>query len=316
MIKKIITLIMLVSVLVPCLFAEKYAGEIFKIGAGVRNFSMGRAGVTDIKSPALAYWNSSLLLVREHNAFELMHAEEFNGLLKYDTFSGSFGENNKIGFTLARIGVNDIKLTGLANPSLPVGPDNPPEIIDRVNTQDYILYLGFARYLGKVPLGFTPKLVYRDLAGVSAFGFGLDLSTFIQAYEYFTFGFRLRDIVPAQIFWDDGVKESVATGLDFEMQIHTFMPVIDKPLNLYVNGEFNSDNMISTAKANAGILSLDPHLGAELILHNSVSLFAGYDINNFTTGIEVNYNQFLLNYSFEQDTELDNSHRLSIGYKF
>ena len=317
--KKLILLVMTIFVLLQVnLFAErdKYAGEIFRMGAGVRNFSMGRVGLTDTKSPALAYWNASLLLTLENRPFELMHAEEYKGLIKYDTFSGAFGENNNIGFTLSRIGDNDNAMTRLPNPELPPSDDNRPYKYKSVNNADYILYLGFARMIGKVPLGLTPKIVYRTLAEIPAFGFGADLSTHLQANEYFTFGVRIRDAIPTQIYWDNGTRESVHTGIDLEMQIHTKMPVIDTPLNLYFNGEINTEGMIRTSKANIGDVSLDPHLGAELILHPMVSLFAGYDIDNFTTGVGINYSQFFLNYSFEQNSGLDNSHRFSIGYLF
>ena len=293
---------------------DKYAGEVFKMGAGVRNFSMGRTGLTDRNSPALAYWNSSMLLIQENSAFELMHAEEYKGMLKYDTFSGSIGEGNRIGFTLARIGINDIILTELPNPNEPPGEGNEPIHKGKVNNSDYILYLGFARMLGKVPLGLTPKLVYRDLAGTTAFGFGADLTSHLRANEYVTLGVRIRDIVPTQIYWDNGTKESINTGIDLEMQIHALMPVINKPLNLYINGEINTEGMIRTSVANVGDISLDPHFGAELILHPMVSFFAGYDIEYLTAGVGISYNQFLLNYSFEQNSDLDNSHRFSIGY--
>ncbi|MCL2063278.1 MAG: hypothetical protein FWG98_02765 [Candidatus Cloacimonetes bacterium] len=300
------------------LFAEmtKYAGEFFKMGAGVRNFSMGRTGLTDSSSPAVAYWNSSLLLIQENRTFELMHSEEFHGLLKYDTISGSFGENHRIGFTLARIGVNDVPLTRLPKPEEPPGDDNKPYAYKHVNNSEYILYLGFARKLGNIPLGITPKLFYKDLAGTSAFGFGADIGTHLQANQYFTFGARVRDIIPTQIYWDNGTTEYVYPGLDLETQFHIFMPVIDKPLNIYINGEVNFEGMNRSATVNVGEISLDPHFGAELILHPMVSFFAGYDIENFTTGIGISYNQFLLNYAFEQNSGLDNSHRFSIGYRF
>ena len=314
--KTIFILLVLWIITLSNLSATKYAGEIFKMGAGVRNFAMGRTGITDINSPALPYWNSSMLLVQELRTFELMHAEEFHGILKYDTFSGSLGENNKVGFTLARIGVNNIAMTRLENPHEPMGPNNRPVKYKSVNNADYILYLGFARYLANIPLGFTPKLVYKNLAETPAFGFGLDISTHHKPNEYFTLGARLRDIIPTQIYWDNGTKESVNFGIDLELQLHTKLPVIDRPLNLYFNGEINTEGMVKTASANIGDVSFDPHLGAEIVLHPMVSFFAGYDIEYFTTGVGVNYSNFLLNYAFEQNSNLDNSHRFAIGYRF
>jgi len=308
--------LLFVALLFICtnLSAEKYAGEIFKMGAGVRNFALGRTGLTDAESPAIAYWNSSLLLVQQYNTFELMHAEEFNGLLKYDTFSGSIGRYNRIGFTLSRIGINDVALTRLPNEDLEPGEDNRPYQYKTVNNTDYILYLGFARRLGKVPLGITPKVVYRNLANESAYGFGVDLTAHVQPNDHFKFGLRIRDIIPTQIYWGNGTHESVNTGVDVEMRIST--KVVVMPVRLFINGEINTEAIKENSFVNIGDVSLDPHLGVELILHPTVSFFTGYDIENFTTGIGVTYNQFLLNYAFEQNSKLDNSHRFSIGYRW
>ena len=303
------------------LFAEKYAGEIFKMGAGVRNFALGRTGLTDDRSPALAYWNASLLLNQPHPKFELMHAEEFNGLLKYDTFSGSFGRNNKVGFTLSRIGINNVPMTRLLFPDEELGAEidgviNRPIVYRSVNNVDYILYMGFARRLGSIPVGVTPKVVHRSLADETAYGFGMDVSTHFIPNEYFKFGIRVRDAIPTQIFWENGTNESVNTGVDLEMRISTTMPIVQRPLIFYVNGEINTDAMKHYSFTYVGDASLDPHLGVEFVMHPMVSLFTGYDIEFFTAGVGLTYNQFLLNYAFERNAFLDNSHRFSIGYVF
>jgi len=117
-------------------FSIKYASEPFLMGVGVRNFALGKTGVSDINSPAVAYWNSSLLLLQENMKYELMHAEVFNGLLKYDTFSGTFGRDYAMGFTLARIGINNIALTKLPFPDREIGEENQPYKYKSVNNSD------------------------------------------------------------------------------------------------------------------------------------------------------------------------------------
>jgi hypothetical protein len=315
--KKYIFILMTVLLLSQThLWATKYAGEIFKMGAGVRNYSMGKLGVTDRYTPALAYWNASLLLQQEKRAFELMHAEEFHGIVKYDTFSGTIGESNRVGFTLSRIGVNNITLTRLENDDEDISINNRPVKYKSINNSDYILYVGFARYIGKVPLGITPKIVYRNLAEVPAFGFGADISTHFVAHENFILGLRIRDAIPTQIYWDNGTREYVKIGFDAEAQIRSKLPVLNSDMVFYLNCEINTEGVQRSATANIGATSFDPHLGVEFILHPRLSFFAGYNIDNVTTGVGINYQQFLLNYSFEQNSELDNSHRFSIGYMF
>ncbi|MDP8203711.1 MAG: hypothetical protein P9L95_04175, partial [Candidatus Tenebribacter mawsonii] len=107
---KIVIIIIILLVALE-LSATKYAGEIFQIGAGVRNFALGNCGVTDVNSSSLAYWNSALLTLVNDNRFELMHAEEYSGLLSYDTAAAIWGETNKFSVVLTRIGIDDIPLT-------------------------------------------------------------------------------------------------------------------------------------------------------------------------------------------------------------
>ena len=298
------------------LFSEKYAGEIFKMGAGVRNFALGRTGLTDDRSPALAYWNASLLLKQPYPTFELMHAEEFNGLLKYDTLSGSFGRNHRVGFTLSRIGISNVPMTKLPYPDEEVGPDNRPFVYRSVNNVDYILYMGFARRLLNIPIGITPKVVYRSLADETAYGFGMDIATHFVTNEHVKFGIRVRDAIPTQIYWENGTNESVNKGVDLEVRLSAITPIVERPIHFFINGEINTDAMKYYSFTHVGDATLDPHLGVEFVMHDMISLFAGYDIEFFTAGIGLTYNQFMLHYAFERNAFLDNSHRLSIGYMF
>lgn len=304
------------------LYSAKYAGEIFKMGAGVRNFALGKTGLTDTNSPALAYWNSALLLSNDTHRFELMHAEEFNGLLKYDSFSGSLGKNQAIAFSLSRIAVNNVAITRLPNPDEDISETNRPYKYKSVNNADYILYVGFARYIGGLPVGFAPKLIYRNLANTPAYGFGADISTYYEVSERLFLAFKIRDIIPSQIYWDNGTRESVNTGFDFETKISGNFLFLTKdkelgyPLSVYINTEINTEGIRKNSFLNIGDVSFDMHLGAELRVHPMISFLAGYDIEYFTSGLELNYRQFLLNYAFKHNSDLDNSHRFSIGYLF
>ena len=317
---KIIVIVAICTIFSTSLSATKYAGEIFKMGAGVRNFALGRTGLTDIDSPAMSYWNASLLLNAEDNAFELMHSEEFNGLLKYDTVSGYLGDKN-VGFTLSRIGINNVPMTRLTNEDYEIGAVLPGDTPNRpyqyksVNNSDYILYVGIARFIGSIPVGVTPKVAYRNLAETSAFGFGLDVSMHYEVSESFITALRIRDIIPTQVYWDTGTKEAVYTGFDVELQFKSTLPILDKPLAIFLNSEINTDSMRESSTVNIGDVSFDPHIGVELKLHPMVTLLSGYDIEYFTAGVGLNYKNFLLNYGYERNSALDNSHRISIGIK-
>ncbi|MBW6515825.1 MAG: hypothetical protein K0B81_04305 [Candidatus Cloacimonetes bacterium] len=297
------------------LTAEKYAGEIFRMGAGVRNFALGNTGLTDYQTASIAYWNPALLAKTEGqgSSFELMHAEEFMGLVTYDTFSAVWGERARYALVLSRIGINNIPLTRLPNPDEPVSVDNQPYHYKTVNNSDYILYLGFYRHLGSYVIGFTPKLAYRTLAETSGYGFGADISTYFDLHHNLLLGMKLRDFFSTQIFWSNGTHEIVNPGLDFEFSYYFATPLIGSRSRIIAGTEIIAEGREEAATIHLGLLSFDYHFGLEIPIPDYVNLYAGYDIENFTAGISVNISQFQINYSFKHNTEIDNSHRVSIG---
>lgn len=306
---------LLLFVLPVNLSAAKYAGEIFRMGAGVRNFALGNTGLTDYNSASLAYWNPALLSKTEGgtSSFELMHSEEFMGLVSYDTFSAVWGDKSRYSLVLSRIGINNIPLTKLPNPDEPISTDNRPYKYKSVNNSDYILYFGFYRKLGDYVIGFTPKIAYRYLAEKSGYGFGADISTFRELGESVIIAIKLRDFFSTQIFWSNGSHEIVNPALDLEMSYSFTAPLIGSRARLIAGTDIIAEGRQEAATNHLGYLSFDYRAGIEIPIPDYVSLYAGYDVNNLTTGLSVYISQFQVNYSFKYNTELDNSHRVSIG---
>ncbi len=310
-------MIILVSILFMLssinLFAAKYAGEIFRIGAGVRNFATGNTGITNENSPALAYWNSALLAKSKINKIELMHAEEYMGLLTFDTASVIWGNENKFSFVLTRIGINDIPLTRLIDENSEPDSLNRPYKYKTVNNSDFVAYFGFTRKIGNYNIGFTPKIANRHLAEENGFGFGADISTYFE-FSKLIIGLKIRDFFTTQILWGNGTHEIVNPGFDLEANLGFKIPVFKIPSRLFTALESYSENRSEAAAFSVGFFSFDPHLGLEMYIHPKVDLFAGYDINNFTSGVSVSYGKLDLNYALEFDADdLDNSHRMSIS---
>lgn len=306
-------LIILLVMIISSLQATKYAGEIFKMGAGVRNFALGGCGLSDPDSPALAYWNAALLAEVYEQRFELMHAEEYMGLLKYDTFSAIWGQTDKFAVVLTRIGINDIPLTKLENEDEPVSYENRPYKYKSINNSDIVLYAGIARKIAGLNLGITPKLAYRSLAEESGFGFGADISFYHKFSDQILLGARLRDFFTTQILWGNGTHEIVNPGLDLESNYSFNIKMLNITGNLFAGIELYLENREEAAQISMGPASLDYHLGLALQPHPKWDLYFGYDIENLTTGLSLAIKDFTVNYSFEQVAELENSHRISIG---
>ena len=309
---KIVMIIMIIFVAIE-LSATKYAGEIFQIGAGVRNFALGNCGVTDVNSSSLAYWNPALLTLVDKNRFELMHAEEYLGLLSYDTVSAIWGKTNKFSVVLTRIGIDDIPLTELENPDEPISGSNRPYKYGSVNNSDIVVYFGFARKFGKYNIGFTPKLAYRNLADENGVGFGADISTFFMLSEKTILAVKLRDFFSTQILWGNGTHEIVNPSLDTEFNHSFILPVLNRNSTAYLRTEIFAEGRNTSSSVAIGPLSLDYHLGYKVNLHSAVDLYMGYDLTNITSGLKLKINNWDINYSFEYDNELENSHRVSVG---
>ncbi|MDP8268813.1 MAG: hypothetical protein P9L97_08815 [Candidatus Tenebribacter davisii] len=296
------------------LSATKYAGEIFQIGAGVRNFALGNCGLTDVNSSSIAYWNSALLSKVDQTKFELMHAEEYSGLLSYDTAAAIWGKTNKFSVVLTRIGIDDIPLTALNDPDEPISGSNRPYKYGSVNNSDIVVYFGLSRKFGKYNIGFTPKLAYRNLADENGFGFGADISTFFMLSQKTILAVKLRDFFSTQILWGNGTHEIVNPSLDAEINHSFIIPVIRRNSTAYLRTEIFAEGRDTSSSLALGPVSLDYHLGYEINLHQAFDLYMGYDLTNITSGLKLKIKNWDINYSFEYDNELDNSHRISVGF--
>ena len=69
----------------------KYSNEFLNIGAGARGMSMGNAQVASVTDGTGGYWNPAALAdIRTSPQLNLMHAEYFAGIGKYDYASLRF----------------------------------------------------------------------------------------------------------------------------------------------------------------------------------------------------------------------------------
>src|ERR1051325_354254 len=82
-------LLMIVSGSLLHLSAEaqftKYSNEFLNIGAGARGLAMASAQVASVSDATAGYWNpAGLVNVKDNPQINLMHAEYFAGIGKYD----------------------------------------------------------------------------------------------------------------------------------------------------------------------------------------------------------------------------------------
>lgn len=311
----------LLLMLIPCLLnAAKYAGEVFYMSPGVANQALGNTGLTNEGSASAAWWNPALLALQSSHKVELMHAEQFEGLMQFNHISTVIGNQNRFGLVITHIGIDDIKLTALENDSLPPSANNQPVIKGKpVNNNDLMLYFGISRTLrNNLHMGVTPKLAYRNLAKKQGFGFGADLGFLWDINQVLRLGVVGKDFLSTHIIWENGTKESVIPSVHTELGYRTAVTSHEIPLHLTVGVESLLEGRKEAATISTGSYSADFHAGLAVLPIPQLQVMTGYDTDAFTAGMGVYIRKLSIEYAVKlaSQDDLGYSQRISAGWKW
>jgi hypothetical protein len=281
---------------------RKYSNEFLNIGAGARGLAMGSAQVASVKDGTAGYWNpAGLVGVKDHPNANLMHAEYFAGIGKYDYASLAIPlANNKrtIGITALRFAVDDIMNTlFLVEPDGSINYNN----IQAFSSADYGFLFSFAQKLKEktnrnIDFGVNAKVIHRSVGKFAkAWGFGLDAGLQIRSNQW-KFGIAGRDITSTFNAWSFNFTEREKEALYLT---NNEIPVksteltaprlvlgvardfqISKKLSLLAEANFDLtfDGQRNTVLS-ADPVSVDPKVGVELDVNDVFFLRGG--INNF-----------------------------------
>ncbi|MDQ6610170.1 MAG: PorV/PorQ family protein [Bacteroidota bacterium] len=281
---------------------RKYSNEFLNIGAGARGLAMGSAQVASVQDGTAGYWNpAGLTGVKDHPQLNLMHAEYFAGIGKYDYASlviPTAGNKRTIGLTALRFAVDDIMNTlFLVEPDGSINYNN----IQAFSSADYAFIFSLAQKLKEatnknISFGINAKVIHRSVGSFAkAWGFGLDAGLQIQANKW-RFGIAARDITTTFNSWsfsftekekealylannDIPVKSTELTAPRLILGAGRNFRFSDK-LSLLTEANFDltfdgQRNTVLSSKA----INIDPKFGAELNINNVVFLRGG--VNNF-----------------------------------
>lgn len=281
---------------------RKYSNEFLNIGAGARGLSMGSAQVASVNDGTAGYWNpAGLVGINEYPQVNLMHAEYFAGIGKYDYASiafPTFSKKRTIGITGLRFAVDDIMNTlFLVEPDGSINYNN----IQSFSSADYAFIFSYAQKLKEsekknVHFGLNAKVIHRSVGKFAkAWGFGLDAGLQIFSNKW-KFGIAARDVTSTFNAWSFSFTEREKEVLYLtNNEIPVKSTELTAPrLVLGIARDFKLGKKASLlAEANIDVtfdgqrntlisadpVSADPKLGLELNINNVFFLRGG--INNF-----------------------------------
>lgn len=281
---------------------RKYSNEFLNIGVGARGLAMGSAQVASVNDGTAGYWNpAGLTGVKDHASVNVMHAEYFSGIGKFDYASLALplaGNKRTLGITAIRFGVDDIPNTlFLVEPDGTINYGN----VTTFSSADY----GFIFSLGQrlrekenrnIDFGVNAKVIHRSVGSFAkAWGFGFDAGLQIQANKW-KFGFAGRDITTTFNTWAFSFTEKEKEALyltnndipvrSSEMTAPRLIAGVSRDFRLSkkmsllaeANFDFTFDGQRNTVLSSKAV-SVDPKFGLEASINNVVYLRGG--INNF-----------------------------------
>ncbi|MGQ0737466.1 MAG: hypothetical protein ACT4OJ_00240 [Bacteroidota bacterium] len=281
---------------------RKYSNEFLNIGAGARGLAMGGAQTASVQDGTAGYWNpAGLVGVKNNPQVNLMHAEYFAGIGKYDYIGVAIPtSSNKrtIGITGLRFAVDDIMNTlFLVEPDGSINYNN----IQAFSSADYAFIFSFAQMMKetekkKINFGLNAKVIHRSVGKFAkAWGFGIDAGLQMQIKKW-KFGIAGRDITSTFNAWSFSFTEREKEVLYLtKNEIPVKSTELTAPrLILGAARDFKLGKKVSLlAEANIDVtfdgqrntllsanpVSADPKLGLELNISNVFYLRGG--INNF-----------------------------------
>jgi hypothetical protein len=285
----------------------KYSNEFLNIGAGARGMSMGNAQVASVTDGTAGYWNpAALSYVKDYPQVNLMHAEYFAGIGKYDYANLVLPlKNNKrvLALTLLRFAVDDIPNTiFLVQPDGTINFSN----ITTFSSADYAFLLSLAQQVkatenSNISLGINAKIIHRTAGDfASAWGFGFDAGALIAGKRW-KLGIMAKDVTTTFNAWSYSIDEQMrevfyVTNNDIPVKSTeltapqlivggSYNFKINRKLNLLAEADFDVtfDGKRNTV-VSSNPISIDPKMGLELSYNNVFFVRAG--INNFQQAID------------------------------
>lgn len=303
----------------------KYAGDFMSLGVGGRALGLGGAFVALANDVTAGYWNPAGLSQINYPQFALMHDEQFGNLVNYDygAVAIPFGSNASLGFSVIRLGVDDIANTQGAlidlngNGVLDEGERLDESKITYFNAADWAFYFTYSKkHSDEFSYGANVKIIRRELASASATGIGIDIGLWYTPFENVQLGANLQDITTTFLAWTTGRNELISPTMKIGSAY--FIDAFGGRFAPAVDFDIRFENRRYASTANLGPVSFDVHSGVEYQFRKLIALRVGYsDVKQLTMGAGVRLPKLNIDYSFakfDAVNQLGNTHRISLMF--
>jgi hypothetical protein len=294
----------------------RYSGEFLSLGAGARALAMGGAAVANPAPAASSYYNPSALAGFRGGEVEFMHASQFDNLFTYDYLALAKTMPNGLtgGITALYTRVGDIPETRKADPNQPLSDANRV-LVSRTTSDNELALIAS---VGKVAahgwrVGGNAKLLYKSVARESAYGLGFDVGVGRTFGSALNVGMVARDLTSSVLAWSTGRTEailpSIAVGGSWNRSVSALNARIGVAADL--DGHFESRGQAELVSA--GPLSVEPRVGAEYIIANTVALRGGMNGRQPAFGAGLRLAMVNVNAAFQNHTDLGWTNRVSMA---
>ena len=285
---------------------SRYAGDPLLLGISARAQGMGNAFVAISEDVTALYWNPAGLAYLFRRELQIQHAEQFGGSINHDVFLfGMPFARGGLGLGIIRLGVDNIALTSLEDPTKPLSPENRPVLTQRVGTTDYAIQMAYAHtFHAKIQAGATLKLIRRNLNIGTGTGYGLDLGVLYPINQHLRLGVVLRNATQTKIAFNTGIKDTLKPSLLMGLAYTHPIAMLKGKLTGSISFHFGEEK--SGVEGVQGI-----QIGTEYMLKQTVALRMGLQDRHFTLGTGLKTRRFALDLAFLSHHDLDNTYRIS-----
>jgi hypothetical protein len=325
-VKKIILIIaIMITSSLQAVEIGKYAGEFMAMGVGGRALGMGGAYVAISGDVTNGYWNPSGLAMLRYPELAAMHARQFGGIVNYDYIGLAvpYRKQEGLGLSMVRLAVDDIYYTALPRPSLATGAaytneqgqvvGNRPYVSKTVTDGEYAFYMSYGRQRNqRLSYGANLKLVHKGVGDNSAWGLGFDVGALWNPIGHLQTGVNIQDITTTLLAWDTGRRELIAPTIKTGFAYPLFFSFINTALLVAADTDVRFENRQFASQAHLGAVSLDFHLGAELLFRRAIAIRVGSDMGHFSAGAGLRLPRLDFDYAFLSNQDLENTHRVSL----